>query len=118
MLTVEDLVEKLQLSRQTLYRLRKKGILPPPIKVGSSLRWRVEDIDAWLSWLQRRADDEAAGLDPNRIDGPSPPVPSTGESLFDPRAAAAANAEAARRQRSQEIRRCEDFDLEKFHAPR
>ncbi|MEK7866357.1 MAG: helix-turn-helix domain-containing protein [Planctomycetota bacterium] len=35
-------------SKSHIWRLRDSGKLPLPVKVGSLVRWRVEDIAAWL----------------------------------------------------------------------
>lgn len=49
LLGVDDLVRILCLpSRRALYNRLHRGTVPPPIRVGSSLRWRPEDVDQWL----------------------------------------------------------------------
>lgn len=44
LLTVEDLEELLRVDRRTVSRLCKRGLLPPPLKIGSGNRWCVADI--------------------------------------------------------------------------
>lgn len=52
LLTLKDLEEILQVSRSTLWRLRKKGAMPEPISgIGRFARWRKVDIDQWLETL-------------------------------------------------------------------
>lgn len=45
MLTVGDLERLLKLHRRTIARLCASGKFPMPITVGTSRRWRAEDID-------------------------------------------------------------------------
>lgn len=37
------------LSRATWHRLRVAGKLPPPVKLGRSVRWRRDEIVAWVA---------------------------------------------------------------------
>lgn len=44
-----DLAEQLGMSISSVYRKRSLGEpLPPALKIGSQVRWRQSDIDAWL----------------------------------------------------------------------
>jgi predicted DNA-binding transcriptional regulator AlpA len=57
LLNVDDLVDILALgTRRALYNRLHRGTAPSPIRVGSSLRWREEDVN---EWLQSRKDEEA-----------------------------------------------------------
>ncbi|MFC1634556.1 helix-turn-helix transcriptional regulator [Planctomycetota bacterium] len=47
--TAKELAEMLSLSVRTVWRLRSAGKLPQPVNVGSSCRWRVCDVEKWLS---------------------------------------------------------------------
>lgn len=47
-LTDQELQSTLRVSRQTLWRLRKRSALPY-FKVGGQYRYRSEDIDRWLA---------------------------------------------------------------------
>ena len=38
----------LGLSVRTIRRLDASGKLPQPVKIGGAVRWRREEIDAWL----------------------------------------------------------------------
>jgi predicted DNA-binding transcriptional regulator AlpA len=42
--TVIDLERLLQVDKRTVYRLCKQGVLPQPLKVGGSNRWRPNEI--------------------------------------------------------------------------
>lgn len=46
LLTTADLMEKLKVSRDMLYRLRKAGL--PFIKIGGSIRYNFQDVGEWL----------------------------------------------------------------------
>jgi predicted DNA-binding transcriptional regulator AlpA len=50
LMTPEQLAELLGCSVGTLYNRRSRGLpMPPTIKVpNGAIRWRVEDVDAWL----------------------------------------------------------------------
>jgi excisionase family DNA binding protein len=54
--TVKDVSEYLQVPAQTLYSWRAQGYGPPARKMGKHLRYRPEDVTAWLD----RLDDGAA----------------------------------------------------------
>ena len=43
-----DLCARLSISRRTLVRWRKRADFPNALKIGSTLRFRGADIDAWL----------------------------------------------------------------------
>lgn len=49
LLTADELASLLRLSKRTLWRLRSAGKIPPPVRLGACVRWRVVDIDAWLA---------------------------------------------------------------------
>jgi predicted DNA-binding transcriptional regulator AlpA len=48
LLTVEQVAEFVQLSPRAIWRLRSKGWIPDPIRVGSAVRWRRSEIVAWV----------------------------------------------------------------------
>jgi len=43
------LANMLSVSPRTIWRLRSAGKLPKPVAFGGSVRWRVSDVEAWLS---------------------------------------------------------------------
>lgn len=45
-LTVEDVAEMLQVTRTTIYNLKKQGL--PFIKLGKNIRFDEDDVVAWV----------------------------------------------------------------------
>ena len=49
LMTRQEVEEFVQLSSTTIYRLMQTDQFPAPLKIGiSAVRWRPEDIRAWL----------------------------------------------------------------------
>ena len=48
LLSVQELAELLQIPTKTIYTWRYKRIGPPAVPMGKYLRFRVEDVAAWL----------------------------------------------------------------------
>ena len=49
LLTIDDVAERLNVAKQTVYAWRHEGKGPPAIQLeGRLLRYRPEDIEAWL----------------------------------------------------------------------
>ena len=38
----------MQVSTRTLWRLRSAGQLPEPVRLGGTVRWRVDEIKNWI----------------------------------------------------------------------
>lgn len=55
-LSLSELCAQLQVSTQTIYDLRSQGRGPRGFRVGRELRFRVSEIDAWLSRLESEDD--------------------------------------------------------------
>lgn len=55
-LTLSELCAQLQVSAQTIYDLRSQGRGPRGFRVGRELRFRVSEIDAWLTRLESEDD--------------------------------------------------------------
>ena len=53
-LTVAQFCAKYGVHRSTFYRNRKRGLMPPVIKIGSATRILVEDEKAWLEKMRRQ----------------------------------------------------------------
>ncbi len=51
LLTFYELSKVVKVSVRTLYRWIDSEIIPPPIKLGGSLRWKREEIQNWLDNL-------------------------------------------------------------------
>ena len=43
--------ELLNVSRRTVWRLSAAGMLPAPVRIAGCVRWRYEDIRAWIRQL-------------------------------------------------------------------
>ena len=48
LLDIDEVASYLGLTRQAVYQRRARGEFRPAIKVGASLRWRVQDVEDWL----------------------------------------------------------------------
>lgn len=48
LMTVEDIAKLLRVSVRTVWRLRRNGSLPRPVKIGGGVRWRMRDVKAWI----------------------------------------------------------------------
>ena len=55
-LSLSELCAQLQVSAQTIYDLRSQGRGPSGFRVGRELRFRVSEIDAWLTRLESEDD--------------------------------------------------------------
>ena len=49
MLTVRDLAKLLKCSTRTIYRLSDAGKMPRPVRLGALVRWRLAEIEPWIS---------------------------------------------------------------------
>lgn len=50
LITVKQLAKMLATSVRSVWRYRSSGRLPKPVIVGSSVRWRMSDIQLWIEW--------------------------------------------------------------------
>ena len=48
LLDVQAVAAKLGCSPRTVYRLTNAGKLPPPVRLGSLVRWRAAEIRRWI----------------------------------------------------------------------
>lgn len=55
-LSLSELCAQLRVSAQTIYDLRSQGRGPRGFRVGRELRFRVSEIDAWLTRLESEDD--------------------------------------------------------------
>ena len=46
-LTYKDMCERYGVQRLTVNNWRKRGIIPPGIKIGRIRRWNVRELEAW-----------------------------------------------------------------------
>ncbi len=47
----QELARLLGISCRTVSRLRSKGAIPPPVKIGGLVRWRTRDVLQFLDKL-------------------------------------------------------------------
>lgn len=50
LMTVKALAEMLATSVRSIWRYRSAGRLPKSVNVGSSVRWKMTDIQLWIKW--------------------------------------------------------------------
>ncbi len=48
LITANQLADLLNISERTLYRLKSTGVIPKPISLGGSVRWRLTEIRTWI----------------------------------------------------------------------
>ena len=48
LLTVSDLTDRLKVTRMTIHNRVQTGKFPAPVRIGRSVRWRADEISAWL----------------------------------------------------------------------
>lgn len=59
LLTIEDLADYLRTSTTQVRNMRSRGQLPPAVKIpGIGLRWREEDLEAWIAASAENGADE------------------------------------------------------------
>ncbi|MGA2062454.1 MAG: excisionase family DNA-binding protein [Thermoguttaceae bacterium] len=46
---VETVADKLSCSSRHVYRLADAGRMPLPVRLGSLVRWDLDEIDVWIS---------------------------------------------------------------------
>jgi excisionase family DNA binding protein len=44
-----ELARMLNISLRTLWRLNSAGRLPRPLRLGTSVRWRLDEVNQWIS---------------------------------------------------------------------
>lgn len=49
LLDVRAVARLLDCSPRHVYRLADAGQMPPPVRLGALVRWRRQDLDAWLT---------------------------------------------------------------------
>lgn len=48
LISAEELATILGTSKRTVWRLLSAGIIPQPVRLGKSTRWRLSDIHQWI----------------------------------------------------------------------
>jgi prophage regulatory protein len=46
---IDELAQLLDLSKRTIWRLRSAGQLPEPVRLGSAVRWRLDQVKKWIA---------------------------------------------------------------------
>ncbi|WP_082150928.1 AlpA family transcriptional regulator [Chromobacterium sp. LK1] len=54
-LRLEEVERMVGFHYSTIYRRIQKGEFPAPIKIGTSSRWRLLDVSAWMEKVVNRA---------------------------------------------------------------
>ncbi len=49
LLTTKHVAARLKLCQRQIVKLDASGKLPAPVRVGRSVRWRLDDIDRWVT---------------------------------------------------------------------
>jgi predicted DNA-binding transcriptional regulator AlpA len=49
LIAADALARLLDISTRGLWRLRSAGKLPKPVRLGGSVRWRLDEIRKWIS---------------------------------------------------------------------
>jgi excisionase family DNA binding protein len=52
MWSIDEVADFLNVSKDTIYGWRKTGYGPPASKIGKHLRWRPQDVAAWVERLR------------------------------------------------------------------
>jgi len=47
-ITIKEIVERLGISRASIYSWAKTGLFPKQKKLGSSSRWSLQEIEEWV----------------------------------------------------------------------
>jgi excisionase family DNA binding protein len=48
LLLADDVAERLRCSRRHVLRMAKRGLMPPPVRLGSLVRWPRASIETWI----------------------------------------------------------------------
>lgn len=49
LLTAQAVGQVLSLSKRQIFRLNSYGKIPAPVKINGSVRWKLSDIERWIS---------------------------------------------------------------------
>lgn len=61
LLDLPKVIDKVSLSRTTIYRLIKTGDFPTPVKILGSSRWKESDLDRWMESLGQTHAEQSQG---------------------------------------------------------
>ena len=63
LMTIPELMDFLQVKRNTIYTLRNLGL--PTVKIGRSVRFRADSVIRWLSDLEKTSNSPVSGILPD-----------------------------------------------------
>lgn len=66
LISADMLARKLDVSKRTLQRLQNQGSLPLPIRLGGSIRWSLDSVNAWIEQGCPPLDGSSPEKDPPR----------------------------------------------------
>jgi predicted DNA-binding transcriptional regulator AlpA len=49
LIAAKDVARHMQVSLRTVWRTRSAGQMPPPVRIGAAVRWRLDEIRKWIS---------------------------------------------------------------------
>ncbi|WP_425395433.1 helix-turn-helix transcriptional regulator [Aeoliella sp.] len=49
LIAAEELAKMLDVSTRTIWRLLSTGKLVQPLRIGGSVRWRLDDVEEWIN---------------------------------------------------------------------
>jgi predicted DNA-binding transcriptional regulator AlpA len=49
LVSASTVARMLNISTRSLWRLRSAGVLPPPVRLGGTVRWRIDEIKNWIA---------------------------------------------------------------------
>ncbi|QEG37724.1 helix-turn-helix transcriptional regulator [Bythopirellula goksoeyrii] len=49
LIAAEELAEMLDVSTRTVWRLLSTGQLVQPLRIGGSVRWRIDEVQEWIN---------------------------------------------------------------------
>ncbi len=110
MFTARDLAARFGVTLHDIAEWNLYKVLPGPVRINSDtnprgfeLRWREEDIELFIVYLEAMIEHEDNGNEAYGADAPAPPVYSTGRPACDPREVVAREKERERRERSKTL---------------
>jgi prophage regulatory protein len=49
LIPASEVARLLGISKRTLWRLLSAGKLPAPVRLGNNVRWRLDEVEQWIS---------------------------------------------------------------------
>lgn len=63
LITAAELADMMRISLRSLWRMRNSGHLPQPIRLGGVVRWRTNEVEAWINQGCPSVDKQAYDLE-------------------------------------------------------